>query len=119
MLTSAEMVDARRFAGYAMDDPAIDPRLMALSADAEVVVRSEIVLLRGLEAAIPAAAARLSTHQAAVWHRNPTEIADRQALYYSERLLLCNLMGVAPGPFLGVIGISAGGASLAPVAFVV
>ena len=128
MLTSAEIVDARRFCGYSLGDLAIDPTLIGLGTDAETVVRAEIVQIRSLYTDLAGATTRLSTAKAAVWTRNASEVGDRQALLYGERLNLCNMLGVPPGPFMGEVGITAPGSgstaggsstSFAPAAFVV
>jgi hypothetical protein len=118
-LSDQEIVDARRFAGYALDDLAIDARLTNLSTPAEAIVRSTLQQCREMECDLLRSADNLSTAQAAVWQRNKTEIGDREALLYSWRLRLCNLLAVLPGQFIGAIGISMGpGGGVASGAFV-
>lgn len=112
-LTDAQLVDARRFCGYAV------PAAVAVCGDATVIANSQLldIILSGLtstqervvstlylanlttlEAAIVSASANLDTAKAAVWTHNQDELADRQALYYAVRLQFAAFLGVPPGP---------------------
>lgn len=99
-----ELVAIRRHAGYpaAGATPTTDPlatKLDDLSPDEEMVILDVYLpALDRLEAAIPLAGDTLDTKQAAVWHRNPTELAERVALYMQQRIALCTFLGVDPGP---------------------
>ncbi len=116
MLTDAEKTDVRRFCGYPAYGAspsgntgwrfyqaygALEYRMTNLSTSEEVVVRDHLTALRGFEAAIPSAAGNLDTAAAAVWTRNPAEIAERQRLERDWGRRLCGFLGVPPGPALG------------------
>jgi len=112
-LTDAEKTDVRRFCGY----PAIGSDASGRSswrfftaygqnewrmnnlAPAELQqVRLYLSQLYPLETAILGASDNLDTAQAAVWHHNPREVADRMDLYTTWRRRLCGFFGLPPGP---------------------
>lgn len=76
-------------------------RLNNLSTSELVVIRSYIGTLQQLESAVLTAASNLDTASAAVWTRNPNEVADRQRLYAYQRRQLCSFLGIPPGAGLG------------------
>ncbi len=117
MLTDAEKVDVRRFAGYPIygagsPNPtqgmrylthygAMEYRMLHMTEDEEATLRvTYLQTLRGLEAAIPAASANLDTDKAAVWTRNRREVRDREALFSSWCRRMCSFLGIPPGPAL-------------------
>jgi hypothetical protein len=57
-----------------------------------------------MEAAIPGTSDNLDTDQAAVWTHNKSELRDRMNLYRTWRIELCNVLGLAPGPYLSPAG---------------
>lgn len=99
-----EQVAIRRHAGYpaaglAGSTDALAVRLAALSPDEETVVLDlYLPSLDAMERALAQAGDSLDTKQAAVWHRNPAELAERNALYTDQRLRLCAFLGIEPGP---------------------
>ena len=113
--TDAEKTDVRRFCGYPAYGAGasgfqgwrffqayglMEYRLNNLS-DAEIaVVRNYLATLATLESGVTDAATRLDTEQAAVWTRNPDEVADRELLFDSWRRRLCGFLGLPPGPAL-------------------
>ncbi|MEN7527018.1 hypothetical protein [Cupriavidus sp. DL-D2] len=121
MLTDAQMVDARRFAGYSLvgdtlvDDRSdlawgvvgpiqwqtLDHRLRNLSLPEETVMAEFLTTLKGLEKAITDSSDNLDTDQAAVWKHNPNEVRDRTKLYNQHRRSMCGFLGIPPGPALG------------------
>jgi len=121
MLTDAQMVDARRYAGYSLvgdtlvDDRSdlawgvvgpiqwqtLDHRLRNLSAAEEVVMVNFLTTLNSLEKAITDSGENLDTAQAAVWTHNPNEVRDRTKLYNQQRRSMCGFLGIPPGPALG------------------
>ena len=111
--TDAQKVDIRRFCGYpAYGDGAVvfpypwimkqylalEYRLEHMSAEEGAVVATYLTTLNTLETDIPGAATNLDTAKAAVWERNPTEVADRMALFDGWRRRLCQFLGIPPGP---------------------
>ncbi len=123
--TSAQLVDIRRYCGYpAYGDGAVvfpypwimrqylalEYRLQHMSAEeGAVVANTYLANLATLESAIPGTGSNLDTDEAAVWKHNANEQADRDRLFDSWRMRLCNFLGVPPGPnFNG----SGGGISL-------
>jgi hypothetical protein len=77
----------------------VSARLATLTNDEEVVLLDlYLPALDKLEAAIPASGDLLDTKQAAVWHRNMNELAERNSLYTQQRLALCAFLGIAAGP---------------------
>ncbi len=102
-LDPVERVSVRRHTGYpvagAAPSDALAAKLAGLTLDEEVVILDRFLpVLDDLEMAIPAAGKSLDTAQAAVWKRNPLELAERINLYRSERLALCYFLGIEPGP---------------------
>ena len=112
MVSDADKTDARRFCGYpaygnGADGNAgwrfyqwygeLEYRLSYLSASEEAVLSRYLATLRALEQAVVDASSSLDTAQAAVWSRNPTEIADRTSLLDDWRRRLCAFLGVPPG----------------------
>lgn len=124
MLTDAQMVDARRYAGYSLvgdtlvDDRSdlawgivgpiewqtLDHRLRSLSEAEESVMANFLSTLNVLEKAITDSSDNLDTAQAAVWTHNPNEVRDRTKLYNQQRRSMCGFLGIAPGPALGAGG---------------
>lgn len=122
-LTAQQQADVRRFAGYpslGVDTPAdnsrdfaysyvspgvwqtLNHRLNNMPPEIESTLTTVYLTnLTALEAAIPAAAANLDTDQAAVWHRNKSEVGDRFKLFDEWRRRMCGFIGIAPGPMLG------------------
>lgn len=103
MLTPAEVIEVRRQAGYPAVAPvteiALAEALAGLSPEAEAVLRvSFLPGLARLELAVLGASETLDTAKAAVWERNPAEVAERMGLYRSLRIALCRFLGVDPGP---------------------
>lgn len=129
-LTSAQLSDTRRFAGYPTeaalpyqslqvqgDSAALDAVLAALTGDQiNTLVSVYLTSLYTIEAGISGASDGLDVDKAAVYTRNANELADREFLFQSWRLKLCYFLGVPAGA--GVYA-SSGSASLAPAAFVV
>jgi hypothetical protein len=119
-LTSAQIVDCRRFMGYSLSgntatqtyrEPAysnvtiaglsLDYRLANLTADEEsVVINTYLANLTLREQEIQGAAANLDTDQAAVWTHNKQEVADRVNLFTALRIELCGFLGFPPGSYL-------------------
>lgn len=120
-LTSAQLADARRYAGYwlagttqvtdehndtvymrfGMVTMSLHRRLTSLSASEEAIMATYLTTLGTLETAIVGAADNLDTDQAAVWHRNRSEVSDRARLFDEWRRRMCQFIGVQPGPGLG------------------
>jgi hypothetical protein len=113
--TDAEKTDVRRFCGYPAYGAGatgfegwrffqayglMEYRLNNLAPAEIIVVRNYLATLRTLECAVTEAASRLDTEQAAVWTRNPTEVADRERLFDGWRRRLCGFLGLPPGPAL-------------------
>ena len=130
-LTSAQMLDVRRFAGYqaastvsplaphndivyqsyGMVTMSLYTRLTTLDADAETVLISKFIEpLNTLEDVILTASDNLDTDVAAVWTRNKNEVRDRAALLNNLRVRMCEFLGMKPGPNLinsgNMVGIS-------------
>jgi hypothetical protein len=118
--TDLEKTDIRRFCGYPAYGSTpqgfngwrffqaygtLEYRMQYLSAAEEAVVRTQLATLRTLESAIPNAATTLDTEQAAVWTRNPDEMAERTRLFDDWRRRLCGFLGLPPGPALADAGI--------------
>ena len=128
-LTATEATDARRFAGYAVaaalglqgldvqgNSIALDGVLAALTDDLCATARTVFLApLALLEADIAGVRDGLDTAKAAVWTRNPAELAEREALFMSTRRRFCAWLGVPPG---SGIFVGAGGA-IAPAVFTV
>lgn len=126
-LTSAQLADCRRFAGYPMlgdtvaDDSrdfaygfvspgvwqTLNHRLNNMRPEEQIIlVNTYLENLYVLEDAITASGADLDTNVAAVWQRNPNEVADRMDLFDQWRRRMCYFIGVAPGPTLGEGGMT-------------
>jgi hypothetical protein len=115
--TDAQLVDIRRFCGYpvygsgAVVFPApwtmkqymaLEYKLQNINTDeANVVINTYLANLNTLETAIPATGANLDTDAAAVWIHNKNEQRDRERLFDSWRMRLCQFLGVPPGPNFG------------------
>jgi len=115
--TDAQLVDIRRFAGYpALGDgnvvfpypwtmriyQALEYRLQHISQnEGLVVINTYLTNLYALETAIPSTSANLDTDVAAVWTHNKNEQQDRDRLFDSWRVRLCNFLGVPKGPNFG------------------
>jgi hypothetical protein len=119
-LTSAQIVDVRRYMGYSVSgnttsqpyrEPAysdvtlaslsIDYRLANLTSDEEnVLTTTYLPNLNSREQEIQGAASNLDTDQAAVWKRNSQEVSDRINLFNWLRRDLCVFLGFPPGPQL-------------------
>ena len=122
-LTTQQIADVRRFAGYpalGVDTPADDSRdfaygfvspgvwqtlqhrLTNLTAENETtLVNIYLTNLYSLETAIVGASTNLDTSKAAVWEHNANEVADREKLFDGWRRRMCGFLGIAPGPDLG------------------
>lgn len=115
MFSTAEKTAIRRYCGYpAYGDGAagfqnwrfyqayglLEFRLNNLSSDEAAVVQTYLAQLNGLELAVLRSGDSLDTDQAAIWTRNRTEVADREALFDSWRRRLCGFLGIPPGPAL-------------------
>ena len=112
MFSDAERTDVRRFCGYPAYGAgaagnmgwrfytaygALEYRMTNLSVAEEAVVRQQLATLRLLECAVPASGETLDTERAAVWTRNPDEVAERLHLLDEWRRRLCQFLGVPPG----------------------
>ncbi len=132
MLTDAQKVDVRRWAGYqlqgdgesqpftapvftsttvggsgVMPGMTLNYRLDHMSVSEEtVLIDTFLTPLAGLETAILGAADNLDTDAAAVWKRNTREVADRGRLFNQWRRRMCGFIGIAPGPELGEGGMT-------------
>jgi hypothetical protein len=115
-LTDAERADVRRFLGYPSYGPGnsgfqgyrffqaygeMEFRLTNARPEEFQIMRQYLATLYSLEVAIYASGANLDTDQAAVWHHNKSEVADRTGLYAQARRALADFLGVPPGPGLG------------------
>ena len=122
-LTTQQIADVRRFAGYPMlgeDTPADDSRDFAygfvspgvwqtlfhrlnnLTPENENTLTTiYLTNLYTLENAIVSASSNLDTSQASVWVHNPNEVSDREKLFDKWRRRMCGFLGIAPGPALG------------------
>ena len=129
-LSPGDTADTFRFTGYPIQS-AISTQaaglqttmqmlagtLAALSSLEAAYVQATLVTLRLLEADVIGVRANADTKQAAVWYRNPDELAERERLYLTFRARLCSDLGIPPGPGLITLGDSAYG--LPPAVFVV
>lgn len=122
-LTTQQIADVRRFAGYPMlgeDTPADDSRDFAygfvspgvwqtlyhrlnnLTPENETTLTTVYLTnLYTLETAVVNAGSNLDTAQASVWVHNSNEVNDRQQLFDMWRRRMCGFIGIAPGPALG------------------
>ena len=81
--------------------------MAALTVSEETVLTDRYLTpLATLEAAILTAAEGLDTQSAGPWVSNPTEMADRRAIYNRQRRDMADFLGFAPGPALGAGGIT-------------
>lgn len=111
-LSQAERVDIRRFLGrstrgvgatldpfgrWFVEDPTLEWRLSWLTVDELPVLRQKLADLKTLDQAIVAASSGLDTKQAAVFTRNPDEMAERARLYTDRRVDLADFLGVDLG----------------------
>ena len=115
--TDQQKVDIRRFCGFPVFGGVptqafghrffqwygtLEFRMNNLDAAEEAtVIGTYLANLSTLELAVVGASANLDTEAAAVWKRNPREVADRLALFDAWRLRLCAFFGVGPGPEFG------------------
>lgn len=115
--TDAEKTDIRRFCGYPpYGGPnstgfqswryyqvygLLEFRMNNLSAAEYQVVRFQLANCYALENALYGASTNLDTAAAAVWTRNPKELAERRELFRYACRQLANRVGVPPGPDLG------------------
>lgn len=121
-LTDQQNTDVRRFAGYPLlADSQVDDsrdfaygwvspgvwqtlhhRLANLRPEEEqVLITVYLANLTALEQAMVGTSDNLDTDQAAVWKRNPRELAERTKLFDDWRRRMCYFIGIAPGPSLG------------------
>jgi len=113
--TDAQFVDIRRFCGYPIfgngavvyfpaawtlrQYQALEYRLNNMDVnEGNVVVNTYLTSLYALETAIVGTSANLDTDEAAVWKHNKNEQRDRDRLFDSWRMRLCNFLGIPPGP---------------------
>ena len=114
-ITDADKTDIRRHCGYPVFGDTASPafgyrfftqygtleyRINHLSASEESVVVQMLLDCATLEKAVIDSGENLDTNRAAVWERNPKEVADRRRLYNYSRRKLCGFLGVPPGPAL-------------------
>lgn len=111
--TDAQVVDIRRFCGYPAYGPgnavfpapwlfrgylALEYRIQNMNtAEGNVVVNTYLHNLTTLENAIVGTGANLDTAQAAVWIHNKNELRDRENLFASWRMKLCQFLGIPSG----------------------
>lgn len=132
-LTAAETGDARRFAGYSVaaafglqgldvqgSSIALDAVLAALT-DGQCITARTVYLapLTALEASLFLASDGLDTAKAAVWTRNPAEMAEREALFMATRRRFCAWLGIPPGDGVFVGGAAGSSSAVAPAVFTV
>lgn len=107
---NTEKVDVRRHLGYPVAGNVgpnafvgyrffqaygvLEYRLEHLAAEEETVVRDYITKLNQLEVDLYGTSGTLGTKVAAVWERNPIELAERQALYDNFKSRLSEFFGV-------------------------
>ena len=119
--TDAQKVDIRRYCGYPAYGPgnavfpapwlfrgylALEYRMNNMdTAEGNVVVNTYLNNLNTLENAIVGTGANLDTDEAAVWKHNKHEQRDRENLFTSWRMKMCQFLGIPPGDGLQV-GIS-------------
>lgn len=118
MLTDAQKVDVRRYAGYpyAGADPSfIDPVIYRtristttltfwlnnITATEQTVLVTFLTQLAVLETGILGAADNMDTKSAGPWSANQRERQDRESLFNSWRRKMCAFIGIPPGPGLG------------------
>jgi hypothetical protein len=118
--SEAERTEIRRFCGYPAYGSGtagyqgwryyqayglMEFRLSHMTGSEETVARKYIAALETLESALAGAGETLDTAVAAVWTRNPKEIADRTRLFDDWRRRLCGFLGLPAGPDLGERGL--------------
>ena len=124
-LTDAQMADTRRYMGYpltgttmpitndqdvvyvqfGMVTMSLHQRLTTLSASEEtVLINTYLTPLNNMEQDIIGIRDNLDTAQASVWTHNALEQSDRDRLFDSWRRRMCQFIGAAPGPGLGLGG---------------
>jgi hypothetical protein len=123
MLTDAEKVSVRRFAGYGNYGQQILPasgyrfsvaygtleyKMNTLLADEEAALRTVyLARLATLETdLVDQTAQNLDTDEAAVWKHNKHEHRDRRALFFDFRRQMCGFLGIPAGPNLQSAGLS-------------
>jgi hypothetical protein len=125
MLTDAQKVDVRRWAGYATQNAgendlvftapsanslysvSLTTKLDGLTANEEEALTTRYLTpLASLEAALLASADNMDTQAAGPWIANPREVQERTAMYNRWRRDLCGFLGIPPGPALGSGGIA-------------
>jgi hypothetical protein len=119
--TDCQKTDIRRHCGYPAVGTGADGfqnwrfyqafglleyRLLRMSGSEESVVEGYLATLALLEVAIPNASTTLDTAKAAVWERNPDELAERSRLFDDWRRRLAGFIGIPPGPALARSGSS-------------
>jgi hypothetical protein len=121
MLTDAEKVDVRRFAGYGNFGqqalPAsgyrfstaygtLEYKMNNLQTAEESTLRTVyLARLTTLETdMVDQTTQNLDTDEAAVWKHNKNEHRDRRRLYFDFRRQMCGFLGIPPGPNLGAGG---------------
>lgn len=125
MLTDAQKVDVRRWAGYATQNPgendlvftapsanslysvSLTTKLGGLNANEETaLVDRYLTPLASLEADLLASTGNMDTQAAGPWVANPREVQERTTMYNRWRRDMCGFLGIPPGPALGSGGIS-------------
>lgn len=111
-ITQGERADVRRFLGRSVrgygatidpfgrtfvEDPTLEWRLSNLTTDELPILRRKLADLNTLDSAIISASDGLDTAKAAVWTRNPAEMAERTRLYTDRRVDLASFLGVNLG----------------------
>jgi hypothetical protein len=115
MFTDTEKVNIRRHLGYPFSGNAatqhfgvrfmrawgaLEYKLNHLASEEEAMVRSYLTQCDQLETDLYTVRENADTALAAVWTRNPAELAEREALYTKFRMKLVGLFDVPPGPAL-------------------
>jgi hypothetical protein len=123
MLTDAEKVSVRRFAGYGNYGQQILPasgyrfsvaygtleyKMNTLLSDEEATLRTVYLpRLATLETdLVDQTTQNLDTDEAAVWKHNKNEHRDRRRLYFDFRRQMCGFLGIPAGPNLQSAGLS-------------
>ena len=112
-LTDAERTSVRRFCGYPAYGSGssgfqswrfftaygvLEFKLGAMS-DAELIqTRTYVTQLASLELAILTSTTQLDVGSAPAYVRNPEAMNERRRIYADWRGMLCNFLGVPPGP---------------------
>jgi len=113
--TDTEKVNIRRHLGYPMAGNsatqhfgvrfmrafgALEYKMQNLTSDEETLVRGYLTQCDQLETDLYGVRENSDTSAAAVWTRNPQEMAEREALYTKFRMRLVGYFDVPPGPAL-------------------